>query len=74
MMSDVHEARIIDYSYEIVNDEDGDMFIVRNDGVGLSMDIFNDMLELSKQNPEFFDHWIALMESYLFLVPPPGEA
>jgi hypothetical protein len=63
-----------DLSYSVVYDEDGDPYILRSDGVGLSANVFDDMLELSKQNPEFFEHWISLMENYLFIAPAPQEA
>jgi hypothetical protein len=61
-------------SYSVVYDDDGEPYILRSDGVGLSANVFDDMMELNKQNPDFFEHWIALMETYLFLVPPPGDA
>jgi len=61
-------------SYSVVYDENGDAYILRSDGMGLSVNLFDDMLELNRQNPQFFEHWVALMESYLFLVPPPEEA
>lgn len=73
-MADFVQERTIDYSYEIVPAEDGELFLLRSDGVGLSISVFDGMLELSRQNPSFFDHWIGLMETYLFLVPPPEEA
>lgn len=61
-------------SYTVVYDEEGEPFILRSDGVGISASVFDGLLDLSKQNPEFFENWIGLMENYLFVAPAVGEA
>lgn len=63
-----------EFSYSVVYDEDGEAYLLRSDGLGLSINLFDDMLELSRQNPDFFEHWVSLMEAYLFTSSPPGEA
>lgn len=61
-------------SYSVVYDEDGEAYLLRSDGLGLSINLFDDIIELSRQNPDFFEHWVSLMEAYLFTSSVPGEA
>lgn len=61
-------------SYEIMDFEDGSTAIVRGDGAAISIEAFEIMFELHRQNPRFFETWLELAENYLLIGLEVGEA
>jgi len=60
--------------FEIEEMEDGQMAFVADDGSYVDVSIVSMIFELHRQNPEFYEHWIALANNYLFVGPVVGEA
>jgi len=60
--------------YEISDFGDGNLAIVRSDGAAVSIEAFEIMFELHRQNPKFFETWLNLAEDYVLMSLPMGEA
>lgn len=60
--------------FDVVEHDDGVVYIVDEEGRGLQAEILLMMFELHKQNPRFFESWVELAENYLFVGPDVTEA
>jgi len=60
--------------FEVVENDDGGLYIVDEEGRGIQADVVLMMFELHKQNPRFFESWLELAENYLFVGPDVTEA
>lgn len=48
-------------------DEDGDYYIYRDERHAVPVEVLDLLLEVQKQNPEFFHHWMSMAVSYVMV-------
>lgn len=60
--------------YELVEQDDGQIYVVNPNGQGLPMEFVELVFELNRQNPSFYRAWVELAESYVITGPMVGEA
>lgn len=65
---------MVELDYEVADIGDGSLAVIRSDGAAVSIEAFEIMFELHKQNPRFFEVWLELAENYLLMGLSVGEA
>jgi len=60
--------------FELAELDDGEIVVSHEDGRYFNAGVINMMFELHRQNPEFYEHWVALAENYVLVGPAVAEA